>query len=46
MEKKEKKVIIALYGDPNTGKTTTLHKLSRVIEVDSNGRGSPSSLQI
>jgi hypothetical protein len=26
--KKEKKVIIALYGDQNTGKTTTLHKLA------------------
>ena len=25
---KEKKVIIALYGDQNTGKTTTLHKLA------------------
>ena len=25
---KEKKVIIALYGDPNTGKTTTLRKLA------------------
>lgn len=28
MGKKEKKVIIALYGDPNTGKTTTLHKVA------------------
>lgn len=36
---KEKKVIIALYGDPNTGKTTTLRKLALEVLKSSEVEG-------